>query len=680
MRPLRFYTVIFVLLSVQTFAQLQTYKKGLVRFERGEYDLAIKDLLKVTTIAETEKAKLYHTIAESYRLTNRWVDAIPFYEKAFEAKLDNSVAHFHYAFALKAAGKYDLALKELERFIEAKSDVKAFNEKAYREVNTLKIIGSIQEKKQSIEFKNLSQINTKGSEFSPMIRGNELIYTGSLKDKIYSNGLPFVGLYKAKFGNSIAEIGKPEIFSSSLFDSERNEGTPTFSPDGKTVIFARGNTGKRRDLTPDVDLYVSRNVDGVWTEPRYVSASDSASWDGCPAFSRDGKTIYFASNRPGGSGGIDLYRVNMDASGRFGNPANLGKEINTPGDEMFPYVTEDGKLYFASDGHPGLGKLDIFVAIRSGGKITVENMGIPYNSNMDDFGMVVDKNGNIFFSSNRAGGVGDDDIYYYEAPKPDKNADSTTIAQNNPLNPAPPKPTDTQLESQPKIVNYFLAGTITTKNTQGTFVSLDSAKVRILNAENEELITEITTAKNGAFGPIKLQADLDYVILAEKNNYFSKREDFSMTGRVIPPLLLKKPVTDTTFFTTLNLERKFVGVTFVLQNIYYDLDKWDIRPDAALELDKLVQILKDNPDVKIEMGSHTDSRATEKYNNVLSQRRAESAVNYLVSKGIERERLTAKGYGETALIIENAKTEDEHQVNRRTEFKVLEINSKPQNP
>jgi peptidoglycan-associated lipoprotein len=671
MRIIR-YLAVFCLLSSQTFAQLQAYKKGLMRFERGEYEFAIKELLKVTTIDESEKARLYHTIAESYRLSNRWIEAIPFYEKALEAKLADPTAHFHYAFALKAAGKYDMALKEIETFIAAKSDNKAFNEKAFREVNNLKVIGTILEKKQSVEFKNFSQINTKGAEFSPMIRGEELVYTASLKDKVYSNGLPFIGIYKIKMGNTIAESAKPEVFSNQLFDSERNEGTPTFSPDGKTVIFARGNSGKRKDLSPDVDLYISRLVNGAWSEGRLVSASDSAAWDGSPSFSRDGKTIYFASNRTGGMGGMDLYRVNMDASGRFGTPANLGKDINTPGDEMFPFVTEDGKLYFASDGHAGLGKLDIFVAIRAGGKISIENMGIPYNSSLDDFGMIVDKKGNIFFASNRNGGAGDDDIYYYEAPKPDPTKDSTELAKNNPLNPEPPKPINPDLSNEPKVINYFLKGLVTTKNNQGTFTALDSAKVSILD-EQQQVVAEIFTTKDGAFGPVKLSPESDYIILADKVKYFSKREDFGMRNRAVPVSLLKKAITDTTFYTSLNLDPKFVGVKFVLQNIYYDLDKWDIRPDAAVELDKLVQILRDNPDVKIEMGSHTDTRATEVYNNRLSQRRAESAVNYLVSRGIMRDRLEAMGYGETELIIENAKSEAEHQVNRRTEFKVLEI-------
>ncbi|CAH0996102.1 Peptidoglycan-associated lipoprotein [Emticicia aquatica] len=666
--------IVLFCIANSVLGQIQTYKRGLASFDKGQYDLAIKDLTKVTNIAETEKANLYYKIAESYRLSNRWVEAVPYYEKAFEAKIANPEAHFHYAFALKAAGNYDLALKELQQFIDSKSTIKAYNEKAYREVNTLKTIDEIKKKQSVVAFKNLSQVNTKGSEFAPMVRGDELIFTASRKSKTYSNGLPYVGLYKVKIDKTISEMGKIEKFSDAIFDDERNEGTPTFSPDGKTMIYARGNTGKRKDLSPDMDLYIARYVDGSgWTEPRYVSASDSASWDGSPAFSRDGKTIYFASNRPGGFGGLDLYRVNMDASGRFGNPANMGKEINTAGDEMFPYVSEDGKLYFASDGHPGLGKLDLFLAVRAGGKVTVENMGIPYNSNMDDFGLVMSKRGDVFFSSNRAGGLGDDDIYYYEAPTKTELTDNDDPSKNPLLSPKTGNPDSTSKVLEIKTVNYYLVGTITSKNSANVFTPLDSARVRIVDADQDQIITELTTGKDGKFGPIPLKVDGNYLVMAKKPNFLTNREEFSMSGRDIPQSLLKKPVTDTTFYTSLNLEQVFVGKTFRVDNIYYDLDKWDIRPDAATELNKLVQTLNDNPQIKIELGSHTDARATEVYNLRLSQKRAESAINYIVSKGVARERLSAKGYGESELIIKNAKTEEEHQTNRRTEFKVVEI-------
>jgi peptidoglycan-associated lipoprotein len=664
---------IFSVISLHVSAQLQLYKKGLASFEKGYYNLAIKDLQKVTNLEAAENAKLNYTIAEAFRLSNKWIEAIPYYEKAFDAGLVNDVAKFNYAYALKANENYEQSLVVFKEFLNLKSTDKLLNERANREINTLQIIDELKKKQSELVFQNLKSVNTESAEFSPIIYKGNLVFTASRKDKIYTNNLPYLGLYKATVTPDLSNIGKVELFSTKIFDPERNEGTPAFSPDGKTVIFARSNSGKRKDRSPDVDLYVSRLLpSGDWTEPSFVAASDSASWDGCPAFSSNGNTIYFASNRAGSVGGIDIYSVNMDASGRFGNPKNMGKAINTAGDEMFPYVSATGKLYFASDGHAGLGKLDLFVAVRADGKISVENMGLPYNSSQDDFGLFIDTDENIFFSSNRAGGMGDDDIYFYQAPPKEE------IAKIDPKNNDPK--TGTNLEAPAiKIVNYYVAGTVVTNENNAKNV-LENATLKFIKYtdDSEETIAEVTTNAKGEFGPFKVEEDTEYALLAEKKDFLAKRELFTMYGRSIPQILLKKPVTDTTFYTNLTLDKIFIGKTFRVENIYYDLDKFDIRPDAAVELDKLVQTLLDNPTLKIELGSHTDTRGQDMYNLRLSQKRAESAINYLVSKGIERTRLEALGYGETELLIENAKTEEEHQVNRRTEFKIVEIEEKTQ--
>jgi outer membrane protein OmpA-like peptidoglycan-associated protein len=332
----------------------------------------------------------------------------------------------------------------------------------------------------------------------------------------------------------------------------------------------------------------------------------------------------------------------------------MGRDINTPGDEMFPYVGADAKLYFASDGHPGLGKLDVFVATRSGGVTKVENMGQPINSPSDDFGLMYINPTKGFLASNRAGGKGDDDIYFFqEGPA----ADTTTIVQNK--------------RGGPKKVKYFLAGTVSTNETPIT--PLDSAKVRILDDATGQPIAEATTGQPGTFGKYPLEEGKDYTILAERKGYLTRREQFTMQGKSIPEIFLTKPETDTTFNVAILLDKATLNKTFVLENIYYDLDKYNIRPDAAEELDKLVTILKDNPTLKIELSSHTDVRAPDAYNMRLSQNRAKSAVDYIVSKGIDPGRMVAKGYGETQLIVKNAKTEEEHQRNRRTEFKILEL-------
>jgi peptidoglycan-associated lipoprotein len=637
---------------------MQVYKKGVRQFEQGEYNLAIESLQKAANgKGVTDVARLNYLLAESYRLSNRFPQAAPFYQKAIEAGIPEINAKMYYAYALKAQGRYPEALVQLDQYVATKPSSKVNLEKARREAETLRAIDLISQKKIAFQPKNIGALNSPGSEYAPVVRGDELIFTSSRKEKVYkNNGQSMTGIYKIKLAQKPDETGNnPQKFSANIFKEDANEGTPAFSKDGKIMIFARGNNGKRKGGL-DVDLYISRLADNTWSDPLRLPISDSTAWDGSPAFSADGKTLYFASNRAGTVGGIDLYRTNMDASGRFSRPVNMGRDINTPGDEMFPYVAEDGKLYFASDGHPGLGKLDIFVATRSQGIISVENLGVPVNSPADDFGLFLVEKDKGYFASNREGGKGDDDIYYFD--------DSESTTGKPPVATTPPSDANA-----PKLVRYFIAGTVS--ENASPQAPLDSAKVRIIEDGVETPIAEALTNRPGTFGKYPLKEGKDYTILVERPGYLTKREQFTMQGRSIPPIFLKKAETDTTFEVPILLDKVSLGKTFVLDNIYYDLNKYNIRPDAAEELNKLVTILKDNPTLKIELSSHTDARDTDAYNIRLSQNRAKAAVEYIVSKGIASERMIAKGYGETQLIVKNAKTEDEHQRNRRTEFKIL---------
>ena len=648
------------------------FKQGVRKFENGEYDLAIKDLRAVAA-TNYEPARTNLLIGESFRLSNRPELSATFYQKALEQGENTPETPFHYAYALKAAGKYQEAVGYLEKYVAANPANKVFVEKANRELYTLKSIALIEQKKTFYQIKNLGKLNTEGAEFSPFVKDQDLIFAASRKATIYkNNGVPMTGIYKVKLAENYEETGgTAEVFSPALFLEGVNEANVTFTKDGKTVVFARGNTGKRKG-SADVDLYLSRFTGGSWASPRLIPVSDSLAWDGSPAFSRDGRTLYFCSNRAGGAGGIDIYRSNMDASGRFSKPVNMGKDINTPGDEMFPYVAPDAKLYFASDGHPGLGKLDVFVAVRSQGVISIENLGTPINTRFDDFGLVFadDEKRFGFFSSNRTGGKGDDDIYMVEDES--VGLDSTQLAELEKLPIGDPRRRAIMKPEPPKIVNYFLAGNVaSTATTEAVSVPLDSAVVKLLETGNDSLIAEGVAKNGGIFGTFPLEEGKEYTLLIEKTGFLTKREPFSMAGRGIPPVFRTKLVMDTTFKIAVQLDRLATNLTFVLDNIYYDLNKYNIRADAATELDKLIQILKDNPTVSIELSSHTDARDTDAYNNKLSQNRAESAVQYIITKGIAAERLIAKGYGETRLIIKSAKTEEEHQKNRRTEFTIL---------
>ncbi|MEZ0540739.1 OmpA family protein [Fibrella arboris] len=669
---------------------MQAYKKGVRHFDAGEYNLALGQFTKAS--GKVDAGRLNYYTAESYRLSNHIDQAAPFYQKAIDAGVATSVAtttpdavakpafadpnladlRLNYAYALKATGDYAGAQTQLQQYIDARPKSKVGLAKAQREIETLRAISAITGKQTDFRVTNLSAVNSPGTEYAPVLRGDELVFTASRKDVTYkNNGLAMTGLYKAKVSQRPDETGAgsagPQLFSGNVFQGDVNEGTPAFSKDGKMMVFARGNNGKRKGGA-DVDLYLSRqDQSGNWNVPFRLPISDSLAWDGSPAFSADGKTLYFASNRAGSVGGIDLYRANMDASGRFSRPVNMGRDINTPGDEMFPFVAADGKLYFSSDGHPGLGKLDVFVATRSGGVIRVENMGQPINSPADDFGLTFPDPNKGYMASNRPGGKGDDDIYLVEngsAP----SGDTTTIARNNPPKPGTP--------GGPKVVRYFLAGTVkinAAPNAGTPAAPLDSARVRVVDDSNDATVAEATTGQPGTFGKFPVQEGKTYSVIAERPGYLTRREPFTMQGRSIPDIFLTKPETDTTFNVALLLDKVELNKTFALENIYYDLNKYNIRPDAAEELDKLVTILKDNPSLKIELGSHTDARSPDAYNMTLSQNRAKAAVDYIVSKGIEADRITAKGYGETQLVVKNARTEEEHQRNRRTEFKVLAL-------
>lgn len=628
-------------------------KKASRSFGLGQYQTSLeiyKDILK----KDPDNGMANYYIAEAYRLSNRIEESLPYYEKALANGVENDSIRLNYAFALKANTQYD---KEREVLDDYLSNVKTETHKmrAEEEYANLKVINDIRSSENFFRVKSLEEINTSSAEYSPIYNDGELFFTSNRNDnKIYkATGTPFTSIYKVKTSGANVEMSTLQSLPDVINSNDTNDGSLTFSPDGNTMVFAKGNNGKRKG-TSDVNLYISRYRNGEWTEPRMLNINNPGFWDSTPIFSQDGKTLYFASNRPGGHGGTDIYSAKMNSRGRFYNVKNLGTDINTTGNEMFPYVSEDGALYFASDGHPGFGNLDLFVARRENGKTTVKNLGEPMNSAGDDFGIYLFRLDRGFFTSNRDGGMGDDDIYTFINQDPDL-----------------------------KIVNYYLDGvTMTPGEKQDELQVLPRVLVQLRDA-NGEVLDEQLTQDDGKFS-FRVYENENYNLVAERQGgdekYFVTRARYSTKGKSVNRDTLTSLVTNVRYDTLMVLEKLEKDKTFVMENIYYDLDESYIREDAAKELDKLVTILKDNPDLKIELSSHTDARNTESYNLALSQRRANAAVDYLVSQGIDRSRLVAKGYGESKLLIPDAKTEEEHQVNRRTEFKILELGKVKQVP
>jgi peptidoglycan-associated lipoprotein len=649
-----FFSLLVLLLAVSA---CSTEKKAQKAFLLGKYQNAI-ELYKKT--GNNPKANFF--IAESYRLSNRYKEAEQFYARAGGRGIDKDTVKFYYAQSLKANAKYDEAKKQYEELIASTSN-DLLKDRARSEMNGLDYLAKLSETKSYYKVKNLESINTPASEYSPVYLNSELYFTSSRGDgKIYeAEGKPFTDLYKVTTKGANVDINTVTKLPEGINDNIRNEGCVTFSPDGKVMVFAKGNSEKKKGGGADVDLYISRFRNNVWSEPvpinintQFKNESDpdakNFSWDSSPAFSPDGRTLYFASNRKGGYGGTDLYSAQMDSRGRFTRVRNLGPEINTPGNELFPYVAEDAKLYFASDAHPGYGGLDMFVVKRANGKTQIENLGQPMNSSDDDFGIFLFKPDRGFFASNRNGGRGDDDIY-------------TFINEDPNL----------------KVVNYYLQGIAYTEDKNQNRQILPNTKVSLLDGKGD-IMQDYTTGNDGKF-LFRVYENEDYSLVGETDGYLIKRQGYTMKGKSVDPNSLKDLITTITLDTVIVLDKIELNRIFVMENIYYNYNKSDIRPDAAKELDKLVQLLVDNPEIKIELGSHTDSVDTDDYNQRLSQRRAESAVGYIVQHGISPDRLVAKGYGESKPIARNTNPDGTdnpvgRQKNRRTEFKILEVTAR----
>ncbi|MCC9165296.1 OmpA family protein [Pontibacter harenae] len=604
--------------------------KGDKRFGQEQYQRAIEFYKQALPNADN-KGELNYKIAEAYRLSNRISEAEPFYQAAISGNFRKEDAYYYYGLALKANGKYEQSLKELQDYIRVGSNnrLKAL---AQQEVENYSNLTEILRKNENFEVRPIPGLNTDASEFAPFVLNNELVFSSTRGGKEYmGNGEGFLNLYAAALTDTAVGAIRP---FEGVNQEEIHEAFATFIDEGRTMVFARGNEGSRKGRQ-NVDLFWSTFRSGAWTEAKLLNINSPQAWDSSPAFSPDGKTLYFSSNRRGGQGGHDIYKSTLE-NGRFSTPVNLGPEINTKGNESFVSVGPDGTVYIASDGHPGLGNLDLF-RIEDGKPI---NLGKPVNSPGDDFGIYFQDEYTGYFSSNREGGQGGDDIYAFS-------------------------------RSKRKTVNFFVDGTLYQRR-EGAKQTTVSNNVVVLQNEQGQKVDETTTDANGNF-TFPLDSASTYSLVSEKQGFFTARQRVTTVGKMPSQDQLPEQENEVRLTAELVLNQIVKERAIVLENIFYDYDKADIRPDAAEELDKLVQILVDNPRISIELSSHTDARGSDAYNQDLSQRRAESAVEYIISKGIDRSRITARGYGESRPVVRNAQTEAQHQRNRRTEFKVVRV-------
>lgn len=570
-------------------------------------------------------------LADSYFKTGDLEASEAVYATVVSDNVTPGIQHFNYAKVLMANNKYDEAKSLLNSYLVVHpSD--AFAQMLLRSCK------SIDERYIDTSLYELKPISTDGfkNTFSVVEYENSIVFVGDKEAFAGRKKNPWTGnSYLDLYQMEKLEDGtwlKPELFKGSI-NGPYHEGPASFSPDGTVIYFTRSNYFKKKlavneDRENNLKIFKSTLINGEWTNLEELPFNSDDYSVGHPALTPCCHTLYFVSDMPGGYGGTDLYKTTL-IDGEWSDPENLGENVNTSGNEMFPFYDEDGNLYFSSDAHNSMGGLDVFITYNNGLRwVQPENLNYPVNSHKDDFSFTIDNETNTgFVSSSR---TDSDKIYELE-------------------------------KFGPKFNLFGFAHEL------GSQKPIEGVVVEITDSETGKII-EATSDNKGNF-ELKLEQGKVYDLLCTKFGCFSRTASIITKGLkysedfyadfVVEPIVINKPI--------------------VLENIYYDFDMWNIRPDAAIELDKLVKILKDNPEIDIEMGSHTDVRGSDKYNKVLSDNRAHAAVDYLILKGIDAKRLTWKGYGETVLVnscINEAVCDDEaHQENRRTEFKVTKVNT-----
>jgi outer membrane protein OmpA-like peptidoglycan-associated protein/tetratricopeptide (TPR) repeat protein len=637
------YSLLLSVFFLHGFSQNVTVERAEKNYDRFAYVDAIDNYEKVAAKGYQDE-KMFQKLGNSYYFKAELQEAFKWYKQLFDLYPNQEPEYYYrYSQTLKSKGDYARADKMLEQFHQKTSnDKRGILFKDNR--NYLEEIKANSGRYQIVD----AGVNSSFSDYGSSFLGNKLVFasardTGGVYKKVFKwTNKSFTNLYWSEIKPD-GEMGVPQRFESSI-NSKFNESTPVFTKDGKTMYFTRNNflEGKRGSDANRITLLklykATLDKEGKWNNITELPFNSNEYSVAHPALSIDEKTLYFASDMQGTFGQSDLFRVRINADGSYGVPENLGSDINTEGRETFPFVSKDNELYFSSDGRPGLGGLDVFVArIGTDNSLyNIQNVGEPINSKLDDFGFLIDsKNRNGFFSSNREGGKGYDDIYRF-------------------------------VENQKLTCEQTLWGLVTDKDSGAI---LSNAKMTLFDADLKPLQTVQTDAQ-GRYS-FSVDCGKNYYVRGEKDEYLTnevpvKSKIFSGSKEL--PVVLERRLKPIAIGTDL---AKILNIP----QIYFDLGKSSIREDAGYELAKVVAMMEEHPEIKIEVRSHTDSRQTAKYNIKLSEARAKATVDWLIKKGINSARLIGKGFGESQLLNHCSDgvecTEEEHQANRRCEFIIV---------
>lgn len=643
------YLVAICITTVNVYSQKLKEIKAEKEYDKYAYVDAIKTYERLFEKGY-KSAEMLQKLGDSYYFKADLDNAAKWYTELFNMTQDVDPEYYYrYSQSLKAIKDYKKADEMLVKFNQ-----KSGNDSRAKLANSQKdYLAEIKKNSGRFTIEDAG-INSKYSDYGSAYFGTKVVFTSSrdtsgiMNRKHSWTGESFTNLYAAETQQD-GKLSDAKRFGGTI-NSKFHESTPIFTKDGKTVYFTRNNflngkKGKDSKKTTLLKLYKASLDGDQWKNIEELPFNSDDYAVAHPALSADEKTLYFASDMPGTLGQSDLFKVEIKEDGTFGTPLNLGSKINTEGRETFPMVTADNEFYFSSDGHPGLGGLDVFVSKMDSDTnySKVQNVGEPVNSSYDDFGFLINTKSRLgFVTSNRNGGVGSDDIYKF-------------------------------LETKKLECEQLLTGVVTDKKTG---LPLVGVKVTLSDSGHKK-IQEVSTDSEGKFDFGIVSCDTKYYIKSDKEKYTTvetSTKTADENGKTFVPVELEP--TEIPVKSGDDLAK-----AFNIKIIYFDLDKSNIRPDAAYELAKILDVLEQNVTMEIDVRSHTDCRQTAKYNMALSDRRAKSTIAWLVSKGISASRITGRGYGESQLVNDcgceptnkSDCTEEQHQANRRSEFIITKL-------